>query len=85
MLRATFLAGVATLLLGAAAARADVVIGLAIPVSGPIASIGDQVRNGATAAIDAPLFPPRDTAAEATPTAALSQVDATEAEEATTL
>ncbi len=38
-----------------------------------------------TAAVDAPLFPPRDTAAEATPTAALSQVDATEAEEATTL
>lgn len=53
LLRTSLVAGVATLFLGAGVARADIVIGLAIPVSGPVATIGDQVRNGATAAIEA--------------------------------
>ncbi len=38
-------------LLTATAARADVVIGVALPRTGPVASIGDQVLNGVTAAV----------------------------------
>ncbi|WP_069879183.1 branched-chain amino acid ABC transporter substrate-binding protein [Bosea sp. BIWAKO-01] len=43
----------ATLLASAPAARADIVIGLIAPLTGPVAAYGDQVRNGAEAAIDA--------------------------------
>lgn len=46
----TRLVAVATLLLCGAAARADVVIGVALPKTGAIASIGDQVLRGVTAA-----------------------------------
>jgi branched-chain amino acid transport system substrate-binding protein len=34
-------------------AQADVTIGLVAPVTGPVAAYGDQVRNGAQAAVDA--------------------------------
>jgi branched-chain amino acid transport system substrate-binding protein len=40
----------AALLLFAAPARADITIGVALPQTGPVASIGDQVLNGAKAA-----------------------------------
>jgi branched-chain amino acid transport system substrate-binding protein len=42
---------VATLAL-ASAARADIVIGLIAPVTGPVAAYGNQVKNGAETAID---------------------------------
>lgn len=41
----------ALLTLGPAAAKADIVIGVALPRTGPIASIGDQVLNGTNAAV----------------------------------
>ena len=37
----------------ASAARADITIGLVAPLTGPVAAYGDQVRNGAQAAVDA--------------------------------
>ncbi|KFC74035.1 High-affinity leucine-specific transport system, periplasmic binding protein [Bosea sp. LC85] len=43
----------ATLLVSAPAARADIVIGLIAPLTGPVAAYGDQVRNGAEAAVEA--------------------------------
>ncbi len=43
----------ATLLVSAPAARADIVIGLVAPLTGPVAAYGDQVRNGAEAAVEA--------------------------------
>jgi branched-chain amino acid transport system substrate-binding protein len=46
---AAFAAG---LLASVTAARADIVIGLVAPLTGPVAAYGDQVRNGAEAAID---------------------------------
>ncbi len=47
-------AGLASLaMLGfATAAHADITIGLVAPVTGPVAAYGDQVRNGAQAAVD---------------------------------
>lgn len=42
----------AALLVSATAARADIVIGLVAPLTGSIAAYGDQVRNGAEAAVD---------------------------------
>lgn len=42
----------ATLLVSASAARADIVIGLVAPLTGPVAAYGDQVRNGAEAAVE---------------------------------
>jgi branched-chain amino acid transport system substrate-binding protein len=36
----------------ATAAHADITIGLVAPVTGPVAAYGDQVRNGAQAAVD---------------------------------
>lgn len=36
----------------ASAAQADITIGLVAPVTGPVAAYGDQVRNGAQAAVD---------------------------------
>lgn len=42
----------ATLLVSAPAAQADIVIGLVAPLTGPVAAYGDQVRNGAEAAVD---------------------------------
>src|SRR5688500_18388770 len=56
MIRHSFLttaALLAALLLGSANARADVTIGVALPRPGSVASIGDQVFNGATAAAKA--------------------------------
>jgi branched-chain amino acid transport system substrate-binding protein len=53
---ARFLLGAAVaaaLSAAAPAARADVVIGLIAPLTGPVAAYGDQVRNGAQAAVDA--------------------------------
>jgi branched-chain amino acid transport system substrate-binding protein len=41
------------LLAFASAARADITIGLVAPLTGPVAAYGDQVRNGAQAAVDA--------------------------------
>ena len=41
------------LLAFASAARADVTIGLVAPLTGPVAAYGDQVKNGAQAAVDA--------------------------------
>lgn len=46
---AAFAAG---LLAAAPAARADIVIGLIAPLTGTVAAYGDQVRNGAEAAVD---------------------------------
>ena len=43
----------AAMLAFATAARADITIGLVAPVTGPVAAYGDQVRNGAQAAVDA--------------------------------
>lgn len=43
----------ATLLVSAPAARADIVVGLVAPLTGPVAAYGDQVRNGAAAAVEA--------------------------------
>ncbi|PWK76289.1 branched-chain amino acid ABC transporter substrate-binding protein [Aminobacter sp. AP02] len=37
----------------ASAARADITIGLVAPLTGPVAAYGDQVKNGAQAAVDA--------------------------------
>jgi len=47
-------AGLASLaMLGfASSAQADITIGLVAPVTGPVAAYGDQVRNGAQAAVD---------------------------------
>lgn len=42
-----------TLLVSAPAARADIVIGLIAPLTGPVAAYGAQVRSGAEAAVDA--------------------------------
>jgi branched-chain amino acid transport system substrate-binding protein len=49
------IAGFASLaMLGfATSAQADITIGLVAPVTGPVAAYGDQVRNGAQAAVDA--------------------------------
>jgi branched-chain amino acid transport system substrate-binding protein len=55
MTRFTFFASTAfaaTLLVSASAAKADIVIGLVAPLTGPVAAYGDQVRNGAEAAVD---------------------------------
>ncbi|MGJ0557730.1 branched-chain amino acid ABC transporter substrate-binding protein [Methylocystis sp.] len=41
------------LLAFAPAAHADITIGLVAPLTGPVAAYGDQVRNGAQAAVDA--------------------------------
>ena len=38
--------------LSASAARADITIGLVAPLTGPVAAYGDQVKNGAQAAVD---------------------------------
>jgi branched-chain amino acid transport system substrate-binding protein len=38
---------------GVAAARAEVRIGVALPRTGPLASIGEQITNGVTAAVKA--------------------------------
>jgi branched-chain amino acid transport system substrate-binding protein len=49
------LAGVAfaaSLVVAASAARADITIGLVAPLTGPVAAYGDQVKNGAEAAVD---------------------------------
>ncbi|KQZ92277.1 amino acid ABC transporter substrate-binding protein [Mesorhizobium sp. Root157] len=48
------LAGVALIasLAFATAAQADIVIGLVAPLTGPVAAYGDQVKNGAQAAVD---------------------------------
>jgi len=49
------LAGVAfaaSMFVAASAARADIVIGLVAPLTGPVAAYGDQVKNGAEAAVD---------------------------------
>lgn len=48
------LAGVAMLasLAFATVAQADIVIGLVAPLTGPVAAYGDQVKNGAQAAVD---------------------------------
>lgn len=43
----------AAMLAFASAARADITIGLIAPLTGPVAAYGDQVRNGAQAAVDA--------------------------------
>lgn len=43
----------AALLASAPAARADIVIGLVAPLTGPVAAYGAQVRSGAEAAVDA--------------------------------
>lgn len=42
----------ATLLVSAQAAQADILIGLIAPLTGPVAAYGDQVRNGAEAAVE---------------------------------
>ena len=49
------LAGVslAALVAFGSAARADITIGLVAPLTGPVAAYGDQVKNGAQAAVDA--------------------------------
>lgn len=49
------LAGVslAALLAFGSAAQADITIGLVAPLTGPVAAYGDQVKNGAEAAVDA--------------------------------
>ncbi|MBT1157836.1 branched-chain amino acid ABC transporter substrate-binding protein [Aminobacter anthyllidis] len=49
------LAGVslAALMAFGSAARADITIGLVAPLTGPVAAYGDQVKNGAQAAVDA--------------------------------
>lgn len=39
-------------LIAVTAARADITIGLVAPLTGPIAAYGDQVKNGAQAAVD---------------------------------
>ena len=36
----------------ASVAHADITIGLVAPITGPVAAYGDQVRNGAQAAVD---------------------------------
>ncbi|CAA9325751.1 MAG: High-affinity leucine-specific transport system, periplasmic binding protein LivK [uncultured Microvirga sp.] len=46
-------AAITALLLGIPGARADVVIGVALPRTGSVASIGDQINNGVTAAAKA--------------------------------
>jgi branched-chain amino acid transport system substrate-binding protein len=46
-------AAVAAVMLGAAPARADITIGLLAPLTGAVAAYGDQVKNGAQAAVDA--------------------------------
>lgn len=55
MMRAKFLSGAAmaaALLIAGTAARADIVIGLVAPLTGPVAAYGEQVKNGAQAAVD---------------------------------
>lgn len=42
----------ATLLMSAQTARADIVIGLIAPLTGPVAAYGDQVKHGAQTAVD---------------------------------
>jgi branched-chain amino acid transport system substrate-binding protein len=42
----------AMMLAASGAARADIVIGLVAPLTGPVAAYGDQVRNGAEAAVE---------------------------------
>jgi branched-chain amino acid transport system substrate-binding protein len=42
----------AALLVSAQSAQADIVIGLVAPLTGPVAAYGDQVRNGAEAAVE---------------------------------
>ena len=42
----------AMMLAAAGAARADIVIGVVAPLTGPVAAYGDQVRNGAEAAVE---------------------------------
>ncbi|SEE92486.1 branched-chain amino acid transport system substrate-binding protein [Rhizobiales bacterium GAS191] len=44
------IAALALLAFGAVAARADIVVGVALPRTGPVASVGEQVFKGATAA-----------------------------------
>lgn len=49
------LAGVAfaaSVMVAATAARADITIGLVAPLTGPVAAYGDQVKNGAEAAVE---------------------------------
>lgn len=43
----------ASLVLAASAAKADIVIGLVAPLTGPVAAYGAQVKNGAEAAVEA--------------------------------
>ena len=54
-MKSKIIAGVSlvAMLAFASVARADVTIGLVAPVTGPVAAYGDQVRNGAQAAVDA--------------------------------
>ena len=49
-----FLTGVslAVMLAATSAAHADITIGLVAPLTGPVAAYGDQVKNGAEAAVD---------------------------------
>ncbi|WP_379065506.1 branched-chain amino acid ABC transporter substrate-binding protein [Mesorhizobium sp. UC22_110] len=48
----TGVAFAASVLVAATAARADIVIGLVAPLTGPVAAYGDQVKNGAEAAVE---------------------------------
>ena len=54
-MKSKIIAGVSlvAMLAFASVARADITIGLVAPVTGPVAAYGDQVRNGAQAAVDA--------------------------------
>jgi len=54
MMKTKLLAGVALAasLAFASAAKADIVIGLVAPLTGPVAAYGDQVKNGAEAAVE---------------------------------
>ena len=54
-LKAQFLMGAAfaAALLAGAPARADITIGLLAPLTGAVAAYGEQVKNGAQAAVDA--------------------------------
>jgi branched-chain amino acid transport system substrate-binding protein len=53
-MKSKIIAGVSlvAMLAFASVARADITIGLVAPVTGPVAAYGDQVRNGAQAAVD---------------------------------
>lgn len=49
----TFAGALAASLAFASVAHADITIGLVAPLTGPVAAYGDQVKNGAQAAVDA--------------------------------